>query len=88
MLGTWVALQICIPLHQVARAVCPDVTLRSPAAHPPLTLRSPSAHPPPADPFSFPVTPPSEVAPPPDPAPLFGSWASLKSSPDRKVGGS
>jgi hypothetical protein len=40
----------------------------------------------PADPFSFPVTPPSEAAPPPDPAPLFGSWASLKSSPDRKVG--
>jgi hypothetical protein len=39
-----------------------------------------------SDPFSFPVTPPSEVAPPPDPAPLFGSWASLKSSPDRKGG--
>ncbi|KAL4445000.1 hypothetical protein ABPG77_004050 [Micractinium sp. CCAP 211/92] len=40
-----------------------------------------------SDPFSFPVTPPSEVPPPPDPAPLFGSWASFKSSPDRKSTG-
>ncbi len=32
-----------------------------------------------ADLFSFPVTSPSEQSAPPEPAPIFGSWRSLKS---------
>jgi hypothetical protein len=75
------------PLHRLHRSP------RRPThpSHPPPPSSTPpiappyNTHTPIADPFSFPVTPSSEVPAPPDPAPLFGSWASFKSSPDRKV---